>query len=91
MKIKFTRAMIHAALTGLLDGVQYEKDRLFNLDVPLACPEVPADVLHPRNTWADKAAYDQQAQKLARMFADNFENFAAQVSDDVRGAGPGAS
>src|SRR5262249_20147033 len=75
MKIKFTRAMIHAALTGLLDGVQYEKDRLFNLDVPRSCPDVPPDVLNPRNTWADKAAYDQQAQKLARMFADNFEKF----------------
>jgi phosphoenolpyruvate carboxykinase (ATP) len=91
MKIKFTRAMIQAALTGLLDGVQYEKDRLFNLDVPLACPGVPADVLHPRNTWADKAAYDEQAQKLARMFGDNFEKFAPQVSDEVRGAGPRTS
>src|SRR6185369_14111894 len=58
MKIKFTRAMIHAALAGLLDGVQYEKDKLFNLDVPLTCPDVPADVLKPRNTWADKDAYD---------------------------------
>src|SRR3954447_6578205 len=77
MKIKFTRAMIHAALAGLLDGVQYDKDRLFNLDVPLTCPGVPADVLKPRNTWADKDAYDQQARKLARMFAENFNSFAA--------------
>jgi len=88
MKIKFTRAMIQAALTGQLDGVRYEKDRLFNLDVPLSCPDVPADVLNPRNTWADKAAYDQQAQKLANMFADNFKAFAPHVSPEVRGAGP---
>jgi len=91
MKIKFTRAMIQAALTGLLDGVQYEKDKLFNLDVPLSCPDVPADVLKPRSTWADKEAYDQQALKLARMFADNFEKFASQVADDVRRAGPSAA
>jgi phosphoenolpyruvate carboxykinase (ATP) len=91
MKIKFTRAMIHAALAGLLDGVQYEKDKLFNLDVPLTCPDVPADVLKPRNTWADKDAYDQQALKLARMFADNFEKFASQVAEDVRRAGPSAA
>src|SRR4051794_15035788 len=88
MKIKFTRAMIHAALAGLLDGVQYDKDRLFNLDVPLTCPGVPADVLKPRNTWADKDAYDQQARKLARMFAENFSSFAADVSPEVRAAGP---
>src|SRR3954452_15887107 len=88
MKIKFTRAMIRAALAGLLDGVHYEKDRVFNLDVPLTCPDVPADVLKPRNTWADKDAYDQQAAKLARMFADNFKAFAAAVSSEVRAAGP---
>jgi phosphoenolpyruvate carboxykinase (ATP) len=88
MKIKFTRAMIHAALAGLLDGVHYEKERVFNLDVPLTCPDVPADVLKPRNTWADKDAYDQQAAKLARMFADNFKAFAAAVSSEVRAAGP---
>jgi len=88
MKIKFTRAMIHAALAGLLDGVHYDKDRLFNLDVPLTCPGVPADVLKPRNTWADKDAYDQQARKLARMFAENFSSFAADVSPEVRAAGP---
>jgi phosphoenolpyruvate carboxykinase (ATP) len=88
MKIKFTRAMINAALAGLLDGVRYEKDRMFNLDVPLTCPGVPADVLKPRNTWADKQAYDLQAHRLARMFAENFRAFEAQVSDEVRSAGP---
>src|SRR3954466_11381940 len=63
MKIKFTRAMIRAALSGVLDAVAYERDPIFNLDVPLTCPDVPADVLNPRNTWADKNAYDQQARK----------------------------
>jgi phosphoenolpyruvate carboxykinase (ATP) len=88
MKIKFTRAMIRAALSGALDAVQYEKDPVFNLDIPATCPDVPADVLRPRTTWEDQAAYDQQAKKLAGMFADNFRTFEADVSAEVRAAGP---
>jgi phosphoenolpyruvate carboxykinase (ATP) len=88
MKIKFTRAMIGAALSGLLDGVSYEKDPIFNLDVPTSCPDVPSEVLRPRNTWADKAAYDAQAAKLARMFRDNFKAFESSVAAEVLAAGP---
>src|SRR5476651_480590 len=70
MKIAHTRAMIRAALSGALDSVAYGKDPIFNLDIPASCPDVPAEVLNPRNTWADGAAYDAQASKLARMFVD---------------------
>ena len=58
MKIQHTRAMIHAALSGALDNVPFARDPIFNLDVPQSCPDVPADVLNPRNTWSNKADYD---------------------------------
>jgi phosphoenolpyruvate carboxykinase (ATP) len=90
MKIAYTRAMIRAVLSGGLDDVTYERDSVFNLDVPTSCPDVPATVLKPRSTWSDPAAYDAQAAKLARMFADNFKAFEAGVSADVRAAGPKA-
>ncbi len=88
MKIAYTRAMIRAALSGLLDHVGYERDPIFNIDVPTACPDVPPEVLKPRHTWADAAEYDAQAKKLARMFNDNFAAFADGVSAEVRAAGP---
>jgi phosphoenolpyruvate carboxykinase (ATP) len=90
MKIAYTRVMLHAALSGALENVRYERDPIFNLDIPTSCPGVPAEVLQPRNTWADIVAYDAQAAKLARMFADNFEAFASGVSAEVIAAGPRA-
>jgi phosphoenolpyruvate carboxykinase (ATP) len=90
MKIAHTRAMINAALSGALDNVAYERDPIFNLDVPTSCPGVPSEVLKPRNTWADKAAYDIQAKKLAQMFADNFKTFEGTASAAVKAAGPAA-
>jgi len=90
MKIAYTRAMIQAALTGALDNVAFETDPIFNIDVPVEVPGVPSEVLKPRNTWADKAAYDAQAGKLARMFADNFKAFEATANDEVKAAGPKA-
>jgi phosphoenolpyruvate carboxykinase (ATP) len=88
MPIAHTRAMINAALNGELDGVPTVQDPVFGVAVPTACPNVPAEVLNPRNTWADGAAYDEQAQKLAHMFAHNFHQFADNVADDVCAAGP---
>ena len=90
MKIAYTRAMITAALSGKLDNVKYERDPMFNLDVPTSCPDVPAEVLNPRNTWSDKAAYDAQAKKLAAMFAENFKRFEATAKPEVKAAGPRA-
>jgi phosphoenolpyruvate carboxykinase (ATP) len=88
MKIPFTRAMITAALSGALDRASFRTDPVFNVDVPTACPGVPSEVLDPRSTWPDGEAYDAQAEKLARMFTENFRTFDAQVTQDVRSAGP---
>jgi phosphoenolpyruvate carboxykinase (ATP) len=88
MSIGHTRAMIAAALSGALDNVQYQRHPIFNLEMPTMCPGVPSDVLDPRGTWADKAAYDVQARKLATMFVDNFKTFEADVDRKVIEAGP---
>ena len=90
MKIAHTRAMIRAALSGALDRVAYEKDPVFNLDIPTICPDVSSGVLKPRNTWTDGARYDEQAARLARMFVENFKTFEPGVTADVRAAGPNA-
>ncbi len=88
MSIAYTRAMIQAALEHRLDGVDFDSDNIFGLAIPTSCPGVPDNVLNPRNTWQDKAAYDKQAEKLAGMFAENFKRFEANVSDEVKAAGP---
>ena len=88
MKIAHTRAMVTAALNGELDDVEYEVDPVFDLEVPKTCPNVPSKVLSPRETWADGAAYDAQAERLAAMFEKNFRQFAGQVPEAVEAAGP---
>ena len=88
MKIAYTRAMVHAALNGALDNVPTELDPIFGLPIPVACPGVPAEVLNPRNTWADKAAYDQKARELAALFVKNFGKYKDQASAEVIAAGP---
>ena len=88
MKIKYTRAMIAAALSGALDHVGYQRHPVFNIDVPTSCPDVPANVLDPRGTWEDKAAYDAQAAKLAKMFVENFRTNFADADPAVAAAGP---
>ena len=90
MKIAHTRAMIGAALAGGLDHAEYERDAVFNLDVPRSCPGVPPEVLRPRDTWRRPSDYDQQAHKLARMFAENFKTFEDDAAPEVKAAGPGA-
>jgi phosphoenolpyruvate carboxykinase (ATP) len=88
MNINHTRSMVRAALSGALDGVPTVVDPIFGVEVPTTCPGVPAEVLQPRSTWADGAAYDRQARALARMFAENFDAYADGVSAGVRAAGP---
>jgi phosphoenolpyruvate carboxykinase (ATP) len=90
MQIGFTRAIVRAALSGALDAVTFVRDPIFNVDVPTSCPDVPPDILQPRTTWADPAAYDEQAARLASMFRENFTSFEDRVSADVREAGPKA-
>lgn len=88
MSLGHTRSMIKAALAGQLDQVKTDADPVFGLHVPKTVHGVPAEVLQPRNTWADKDAYDAQAAKLAGMFKENFEQFAAALPPEVKAAGP---
>jgi phosphoenolpyruvate carboxykinase (ATP) len=88
MKIKYTRAMLNAALDGELDGVQYVTDERFGFEIPTSCPNVPSEILIPRQTWADPADYDITADKLASMFNINFERYSNGVSDAVNSAAP---
>jgi len=88
MKLQYTRQMISAALDGKLDGVFYETDPVFGMSIPMTCPNVPAEVLNPKNTWADKKAYDEKAKHLAGLFVKNFEKYADGVSAEILAAAP---
>lgn len=88
MNIAHTRAMVRAALGGRLADVPTRIDPVFGVEVPLTCPDVPDAFLDPRATWADPAGYDRQAERLARMFADNFAGYADGVTDAIAAAGP---
>jgi phosphoenolpyruvate carboxykinase (ATP) len=90
MKIAHTRTMVRAALEGALKDIKLVEDPVFKVGVPAAVPNVPSEVLVPRNTWADKAAYDKQAKDLAQRFKTNFEKYAAKASREVVAAGPNA-
>jgi phosphoenolpyruvate carboxykinase (ATP) len=80
--------MIKAALNGKLNDGNMETHPLFNFSMPLTCPEVPAEILNPRNTWEDKNQYDQKAQRLAREFNANFEKYRKGTDDEIAEAGP---
>jgi phosphoenolpyruvate carboxykinase (ATP) len=88
ISLAHTRRMVTAALSGELDSVPTHPDEAFGLAIPERLEGVPAELLRPRAGWADKAAYDGQAEKLARMFADNFAAYADGVSEAVREAAP---
>ncbi|HKG93748.1 MAG TPA: phosphoenolpyruvate carboxykinase (ATP), partial [Gemmatimonadaceae bacterium] len=88
MKLAYTRAMVRAALSGQLDTAKAETDPVFGLAVPAEIPGVPREVMRPRDTWKDGAAYDEQAKRLAEMFRKNIEKFGEQVDAKVRAAGP---
>lgn len=88
MKIAYTRAMVDALLSGALEGVDCDPDPVFGVLVPRTCPGVPESALRPRDTWTNRAAYDEQAQKLAAMFSENFQQFAGAVPPEVLAAGP---
>lgn len=88
MKLKYTRAMITAALEGGLNHINFENDPVFGMAVPIECPGVPSELLKPRNTWTDKKAYDEKAKYLAGLFIRNFEKYADGVSDEIKAAAP---
>ncbi len=88
MKLKYTRAMITAALNGELDEVEFEQDPIFGLAMPITCPGVPAEVLNPKNTWSDPVAYDNKANDLAEKFIKNFKQFETEANQNILEGGP---
>lgn len=88
MSIQHTRSMLHAALDGDLDSVDYGEDPVFGLQIPKTCPNVPDEVLQPRETWSDKDGYDSKAKDLAGRFHEAFKKYVEHVTDDVKKAGP---
>lgn len=90
IKLKYTRAMITAALTGKLDEVGYTTHDVFGLAMPNECENVPTEILHPKNTWEDKAAYDTKANHLANEFVKNFKQFESAANEEIMAAAPKA-
>jgi len=88
MSITHTRAALRAALSGALDKVETVREPVFGLEVPLTCPGVPSEVLVPRNTWKDKAAYDAKAKDLAARFIKNFAEVGKGAAKEIEAAGP---
>ena len=86
MSLKYTRAMVDAVLNGSLASVDFAIEPAFGLSIPAACPDVPSELLNPRHAWKNKAAYDAQAELLAKKFKTNFAKF--QVPEEVSAVGP---
>lgn len=88
MSLKYTRAMITAAMNGELDKTEYAPHNVFGVLIPKTCPNVPSEILNPRDTWTDKEAYDKKANELAQLFLKNFEKYADQANEEIRSAAP---
>lgn len=90
MKLKYTRAMVSAALSGELNGVEYELDPIFNVYIPKSCPNVPSEILDPRKVWENTAEYEVAAKSLAKKFKDNFAAKYPDMPKNISDAGPKA-
>lgn len=88
MKLKYTRAMIKAALRGSLDEVSFSMHPIFGLHVPQECENVPSEILNPRQTWKDKEAYDAKATELATSFKSNFKKYEENANQEILKGGP---
>ena len=88
ISIRYTRALLNAALNGRLDDVKYKKDPVFGFEMPTECPNVPSDVLDPSSSWGDKKEYDRRYKDLAMRFMQNFGKFEDQTPREVIEAGP---
>jgi phosphoenolpyruvate carboxykinase (ATP) len=88
ISIKYTRALLSAALTGKLEKVKYFKDPVFGFEVPKTCPDVPEAVLEPWSSWPSRAEYDKRYKDLAQRFIENFKRFESQTPREVIEAGP---
>ena len=88
MKLAYTRKMVEACQSGIIDECEFVHDERFNVAVPTECPDVPSELLDPKSTWDDPSAYDKAADDLARMFEENAATRHPNMADDVRAAGP---
>ena len=88
MKLDYTRAMRAAVLNDRLNNVEYTVHPVFGMRIPAKCPGVPAEILNPRDTWADKNDYDAKAKDLARKFINNFEKYASGANEETLAAAP---
>lgn len=91
IKLKYTRAMITAALRGNLDHVEYEKHEIFGLAMPKECKDVPSEILNPKNTWKNQTGYDKKADQLAVAFVENFRKYADYANKEIMNASPKVS
>ena len=91
IKLKYTRAMISAALNGGFDKVDFHKQEVFGLEIPSSCEGIDENILNPKDTWEDKQYYDKQASKLASAFVKNFEKFSEYANAEIMAAAPKVS
>jgi phosphoenolpyruvate carboxykinase (ATP) len=91
MKLKYTRSMITAAMNGELADVDFKTHNVFGLAMPTSCPDVPTELLSPKDTWADKSKYDATAEKLAASFVKNFAQYADNANEEILAAAPKVS
>lgn len=80
--------MVQAAIEGQLDNATFLPHSVFGILMPTSCPNVPDEILNPKDTWADKDAYDNQANRLAQLFINNFEEYKAKASAEIISASP---
>ena len=88
ISIRYTRAMLDAALDGKLDDVEFYQDPVFGFMVPTTCPEVPDHVLRPENSWPDREAYNRKYDQLAALYIENFKKFSDGCPQEIVAAGP---
>ena len=88
ISIKYTRALLTAALTGRLDKAKYNMDPVFGFEVPANCPDVPAEILDPAGSWPNRIEYDKKYRQLAARFQENFRKFEDSTPRQILDAGP---
>lgn len=91
ISLKYTRSIITAALEGHLDNVDYVEHEIFGVKMPVSCPEVPSDILNPKNTWSNKEDYDTKSNLLAEKFINNFKEYESQAGEEILAAAPKVS
>ena len=78
MDLTYTRAMVSASINGDLERVNYIHDDIFNLEIPLSCPEIPSKILDPKSSWSNQDQYIVAAKRLAHLFIENFNRFGEE-------------